>query len=104
MVYKYSFFAWAQKDYEQSFKWYLKRSVQAAEGFIEAVDYALKQICTHPDRYRNTYKHYNEIGLKKYPFVLIYSIEKEEGLLIIWKIFHNKKNPKKKFSGLKDHS
>ena len=101
MIYKYSFFAQAQKDYEESLKWYLKRSEQAAVGFIDAVDFALQQICIHPLRYRNTYKHYYEIGLKKYPFVIIYSIEREEKLIVIWKIFHYKRNPKKKFSGLK---
>lgn len=101
MIYKYSFFAQAQKDYEESLKWYLKRSEQAGIGFIDAVDFALQQICIHPLRYRNTYRQYYEIGLKKYPFVIIYSIEKEEKLVIIWKIFHYKRNPKKKFSGLK---
>lgn len=101
MKYKYSLYAGAQKDYEESLNWYLERSEQAAIGFINAVDFALKQICNYPDRYRNTYKHYYEIGLKKYPFVIIYSIEKDNKLIIVWKIFHYKKNPRKKFSGLK---
>lgn len=102
MIYQYSFSAKAQKDYEESLEWYVEKSIQAAEGFVEAVDYALNQISTYPGRYRNTYRHYYEIGLKKYPFVLIYSIEEKEELIIIWKVFHYKKNPKKKFLGLRN--
>ncbi|MCC6287684.1 MAG: type II toxin-antitoxin system RelE/ParE family toxin [Chitinophagaceae bacterium] len=101
MIYQYSFFASAQKDYEESLNWYLQKSSAAADGFIKAVDFALIQICNYPDRYRNTYKHYYEIRLKKYPFALIYSIEKREELIIVWKVFHEKRDPGKKFTKLK---
>jgi len=91
----------AQQQYEKSIKWYLKRSLNAAEGFIEAFDLALKQACLHPTRWRNTHKHYYELGLKKYPFVIIYSIEAEINTIAVWKIYHRKRDPKKKYSGLK---
>ena len=38
----------AQQEYEKAIKWYLKRSLNAAEGFVDAVDFALKQACSHP--------------------------------------------------------
>lgn len=91
----------AQKDYEESLAWYIERSPKAAAGFVEAVDHTLEQICTHPTRWRNTYKHYYELGLNKYPFVIIYSIEREAQLIAVWKVYHYKRSPRKKFSGLK---
>lgn len=101
MSFSYAFHEQAQKDYEDSLTWYLERSRQAAAGFMDAVNFALTQICTHPARWRTTYKHYHEIGLKKYPFVIIYSIDHEKKIIMIWKVFHYKRNPKKKFKGLK---
>ena len=67
MSFTYRIHEEAQKEYEKAIKWYLKRSLNAAEGFIRAVDFALKQACIHPTRWRNTYKHYYELGLKKIP-------------------------------------
>ena len=91
----------AQQEYEKAIKWYLKRSLNAAEGFIEAVDFALKQACSHPTRWRNIYKHYYELGLKKYPFVIIYSIEAEINTIAVWRFYHKKRDPKKKYTRLR---
>ena len=91
----------AQQEYETAIKWYLKRSLSAAEGFVEVVDFALGQACSHPTRWRNTYKHYYELGLKKYPYVIIYSIESEINAIAVWKFYQKKRDPKKKYGGLR---
>jgi toxin ParE1/3/4 len=75
VLFKYILHEHAQKDYETSLKWYAERSGKAAENFITAVDNALQLIYEHPTRWRNTYKNYHELGLKNYPFTIIYSIE-----------------------------
>ena len=80
-----------------SLKWYAERSKAAAENFVRAVDDAVQLICQHPERWRNTYKGYHELGLKKYPFTIIYTIESDKQLIIIFSIYHHKRNPKKKF-------
>ena len=100
MTYSYKFNEAAQIEYEGALEWYLERGQKAAEGFVNSIDAALLKICTYPLRYRNTYKHFYEIGLKKYPFILIYSIEEPDNVIIVWKIFHHKRNPKRKYSGL----
>lgn len=92
----------AQQEYETAIRWYLKRSLSAAVGFVETVDFALKQACSHPTRWRNTYKHYYELGLKKYPYVIIYSIEVESNTIAVWKFYHKKRDPKKKYRGLRE--
>lgn len=101
MSYKHQFHELGQKDYEETLLWYLEQSEKAALGFVDAVDEAIYKICNYPVRYRNTYKHFYEIGLRKYPFVVIYSIEEDINSVVIWKIFHYRRNPKKKYLGLK---
>jgi plasmid stabilization system protein ParE len=97
VFYNYILHEHAQEDYETSLKWYAERSEQAAKNFITAVDDALQLICAHPARWRNTYKNYHELGLKKYPFTIIYSIETNKQLIVVFSIYHHKRNPKKKY-------
>ena len=101
MSYQYQFHECGQKDYEEALLWYLEQSERAALGFVNAVNDALFKICNYPVRYRNTYKHYYEIGLRKYPFVIIYSVEEDIHSVVIWRVFHYSKNPRKKYLGLK---
>jgi plasmid stabilization system protein ParE len=97
MSYTYVLHEYAQQDYESSFQWYLERSLPAAENFVAAVDDTLKLICDNPSRWRNQYKNYYELNLKKYPFAIVYSIEPDKELIVVIAIYHHKRNPKKKF-------
>ena len=90
----------AQHEYEASLRWYMERSYPAAEKFVEAVDNALHLICENPTRWRNNYKNFYEISLKKYPFTVIYTIEKDEQLIVVLSIYHHKRNPKRKYRKL----
>ena len=97
MLYTYILHEHAQQEYETSVLWYAERSEKTATGFIKAVDEALKLICEHPLRWRNVYKNLHELGLKKYPFTIIYSIETTKQLIVVLSIYHHKRNPKKKY-------
>ena len=97
MSYRYIFHLKAQEEYEASIKWYLERSQQAAENFIAAVDHALQLICEHPERWRNQYKNYYELGVKKYPFTIVYFIESAQQQVIIMAVYHRSRNPKRKY-------
>ncbi len=94
---KYILLEVAQIEYEKSLHWYAVRSEQAAINFIKAVDIALKLICDNPERWRNKYKNYHELGLKKYPFTVIYIIDSEKELVVVTSIYHHKRNPKKRY-------
>jgi plasmid stabilization system protein ParE len=97
MAYKYILHEHAQEDYETSLQWYAERSVQVGAGFAAAIEDALQLICEHPARWRNSYSNYHELGLKNYPFSIIYTIEPNLKLVVITSIYHHKRNPKKKY-------
>jgi plasmid stabilization system protein ParE len=97
MSYRYILHDLAQKDYEESLKWYIEKSAHAAQNFIKAVENALQLICEHPERWRNSYKNFHELGIKKYPFTIIYAIEADQQLIIVSAVYHHKRNPKKRF-------
>jgi plasmid stabilization system protein ParE len=97
MSYRYILHEYAQKDYESSLQWYLERSEQAANRFVSAVDNALQLICHNPSRWRNSYKNYHELSLKKFPFTIIYVIEEDEKIVVVTAIYHHKRNSRKKY-------
>lgn len=97
MPFKYILLEDAQIDYEDSLQWYAIRSNQAAMNFIKAVDVALQLICANPKRWRNTFKNYHELGLKKYPFSIIYIIDAEKELVVVTSVYHHKRDPKKRY-------
>lgn len=98
MAYFYIISPVAASEYEDAFNWYEERSTQASEAFIISVQNAIEAICQNPYRYRNTYKSLREITLRKYPFNLIYYIDEESKIIIVFSIYHHKRNPENKYN------
>ena len=97
-MYSYDFHIKAQEEYEESVKWYKIRSIKAAEGFVSAVENTLTLICQNPGRWRNEYKSLHELGVKKYPFVIIYTINHELEHVLIVSVFHGKRSPRRRYN------
>lgn len=97
MSYSYILLPEAQQEYESSIQWYLERSLYAAETFIAAVDHTLQLICDHPTWWRNQYSSYYELGVRKFPYTIIYSIEQDKKRIVVSAIYHNKRDPEKKY-------
>lgn len=97
MAFAHIFEPRAADEYEQAFIWYEDQSFSAADNFVIAVQEAIKNVCEHPYRYRNTYETFREITVKKYPYNLIYLVDETNALIIIFSLFHHKRNPKKKY-------
>jgi plasmid stabilization system protein ParE len=97
MGYKYYFEPKALKEYITALEWYKKRSDAAAANFVKEIDIAVAAICFEPYRYHIGYKQFREISLKKYPFHIIYTIEETKKQVLIFSVFHQKKNPVIKF-------
>ncbi len=96
-MYRFNLRKRAAKEYLEAIIWYKERSLQAAENFVKAVNEAFSNIELRPEYYRNSYKQFHEITLKKYPYTIVYFIDKEQNSIVITTIFHHKRDPKKKF-------
>ena len=89
----------AAKEYLEAIIWYNERSLKAAENFRTSVDEAFSKIEVEPDRYRNSYKYFHELKLRKYPYSIVYFIDKEKVCIVVTTIFHHKRNSGKKYPG-----
>lgn len=97
MNYTIAFHKRAVAEYEQIVTWYGLNSQKAAEGFEAAINERMELLRTVPERYKQTYKHFREVNLKTYPYSIVYFIDEDEGMVIIFSIFHHKRNPKQKY-------
>ncbi len=98
MSYTYTYEADAQLEYEEAALWYIENSIQAGKNFEIEVNEKLQEICLNPRLYRNTKKHFREALLKKYPFSIIYFIDEQNHVIVITSVFHNSRNPRKKYN------
>ena len=87
----------AIEDFEKSILWYLLRSPQAAENFARELHNKLKIVRNNPRLFNRRYKHFYEVNLYKYPFTVVYVIEESLQRIYIVSIYHQKRNPKRKY-------
>ncbi len=97
MAYQHYFEPRALKEYIKALNWYKKRSHLAATNFVKEIDEAINIICKQPDRFHISYNQFRETALRKYPFYIIYTIEEKKKQVLIFSVFHSKRNPLKKY-------
>lgn len=97
MIYDYGLHPAAQQEYLESVAWYLKRSLSAAESFVLIIEKSINKICKNPKLFKNSYLHYHEHTLRKFPFTIIYTVEEFNHTVVIIAIYHHKRKPEGKY-------
>lgn len=82
-------------DIEKAKKWYDEQQEDLGNKFADYVFKCVDGIKTNPLFYPNKYKYVREMYIKKYPYLIIYSVE--EKIIFILRVFPCKTNPKKKY-------
>ena len=97
MIYRHAYAPEALEEYKEAISWYRERSEKAAENFVKEIAEKITTICNAPLKYRNTYKDFRETSLKKYPYSIVYLLDEQKKQVVIFSVFHQKRNPRKKF-------
>jgi plasmid stabilization system protein ParE len=87
----------ALQEYKESLVWYHERSEKVSSAFRKEVEEKLHDIQKNPTTFLNVYKHFYETHLPTYPFTIVYSIEEQKKKILIVAIYHQKRNPQKKY-------
>ena len=85
------FLVGARADFDESFDWYAKRSVNAALRFAGAVDAALVNVAANPTRFASPDGLHRECPVKSFPFRVMYRIIDKQVLIVA--IAHAKRRP-----------
>jgi len=97
VAYQYILLPDAQQEFESSIIHYNENSWLAADRFIEAFDKALELICNHPHRWRLGYASFRELGLKKFPYAIVYTVDDTHQLVVVTAIYHQSRDPTRKY-------
>lgn len=87
----------ARKELFEAWVWYEERQQDLGDRFETEVYNRLEQIQKDPERYPNRKESFRETKTKTFPYLIIYKIEKEQNLIIVFSIFHTSRNPKLKY-------
>lgn len=96
--YSYTLHPEADKEYADAYIWYEDQQVGLGEKFIEAVNKKITDIAAQPELYGSKNKGYREtIVSKVFPFNIVYRIARKHKEIYVASIYHNKRDPKKKY-------
>ena len=94
-VYKLNVWEEAKSDIINGYKWYEEKRFGLGKEFANEVEQVLEYIEKYPEHYQIKYrKKYREAVLKRFPYLIIYEIIKNE--VVVYSVFPSKDNPNKK--------
>jgi len=97
MVYPFIFREEALKEFTEAFVWYEQQRDGLGQSFRINVFNKLEKICKEPFHYKRSQDPFHEALVDKFPFLIIYTIDEELPVIMVFAIFHTSRNPKKKF-------
>jgi plasmid stabilization system protein ParE len=82
----------ARDDFDESYGWYARQSLPAAERFEIAIDNALEKLCNDPKiGIRIDDDHWFYRLKRSFPFYLVYRIEPTK--IVVVAVAHNRREP-----------
>ena len=65
--------------------------IQMLEGTGKKLDECISRIKRKPELYPQIYKHLRRAIVKRFPFIIVYDYSEKE--IIIYAVFHSRRNP-----------
>jgi len=81
----------AETDLKEAFFWYEDKRKGLGHDFLLHIDAGIRFISRNPNIYKSEYKGSKKHLVKRFPYKIIYLIEKET--VFILAIIHTKRNP-----------
>ncbi|MVN20685.1 type II toxin-antitoxin system RelE/ParE family toxin [Mucilaginibacter arboris] len=97
MPYKIRTLNKANRELVEALKWYIDQQDDLASKFLEQFEKDAKAISINPESYPLVKKNFRQAPMAKFPYVILYSIQKKEEAVNIVSIFHTSQHPKRKF-------
>jgi len=94
MVYKIILSPKAILDIEDAFEYYAFRSLQALKNLDKELETAYNAIRINP-HYKIKYKNIVGFPLKRFPYLLLYTLDESDKTVLIYSVFNTYLNPAK---------
>ncbi len=93
MIFRIFFAAKARLDLQDASDYYNTKANGLGKRFLNAINNSMKSIETDPELFIVRYKTTRTAPVKKFPFLIHYSIDKRLNRIIILAILHTSRNP-----------
>lgn len=80
---------------KEAYDWYEKQSKGLGEIFLSELNSCYRKIEIQPTFYGKIKKNFCQIKVKRFPYVVVYELLKNE--VVVFAVFHTNRNPKLKF-------
>ena len=84
----------ANQEIIQAYLYYENKRIGLGEQFLKHLDSYFSRIQNNPKHFPQKSKPYREAFIKRFPFLIVYEIEKTK--IIVYAVFNTWQNPKKK--------
>lgn len=84
----------AKDDLELAFIWYERNRRGLGFEFLDCVETSIKTIIDNPEICRTYYSNFKGCVIRRFPFLIFYTIEKSE--IVVHAVFDNRQNPNKR--------
>lgn len=78
-----------------AYEWYEEQKPGLGEELLEELDTYYDKLRFHPEYFGKVKKNFRQVALKRFPYVIVYEIIKNE--VAVFAVFHTKRHPKLKF-------
>lgn len=85
---------YAKAEIIEAYLYYEEKRTGLGEEFLEHLDTYFERIVANPKHFPQKRKPYREAFIKRFPFLIIYEIEKNK--IIIYSVFNTWQNPVRK--------
>ena len=96
MNYRVELFPAAIEEIDESAYWYEKRVEGLGRDFIDVIYKSFDVIARTPLAYPRK-KNYRVFVVKRFPYLIVYEILENEGVINVLHVFHTSRNPKLKY-------
>lgn len=80
---------------QEGYWWYEEQRQGLGEEFLAELDDLYLKLQSHPEYFSKIKKNFRQAALKRFPYVVVYEIIRTE--VVVFAVFHTKRNPKLKF-------
>lgn len=80
---------------QDAYEWYEQQQDGLGEELLKELDLFYHKISTYPKSFGKINKKLYKVALKRFPYIIVYEIVKSE--VVVFAVFHTKRNPKEKF-------
>ncbi|HTL82356.1 MAG TPA: hypothetical protein VL651_11655 [Bacteroidia bacterium] len=85
----------ALKNLEGACAWYEVQQTGLGSAFISEWESAVDFISRHPDFVRKRYKEFRVVGIRRFPYVIVFVNEKE--LIVIYNVIYSGRKASKRY-------